>query len=122
MSMYENGAPHGSPQRALAEHESHHPKSEHHPGDVGGAPPGKPASTKRIVAIITGVAVVLAALLVSSFLPRRATSRELEAEVTEQSGPPEVQTAQVVQAATGGDLTLPGTIQPLHEGAIYARV
>ncbi len=120
--MYENGSSHGSPQRALAEHESHHPTGEHHHADVGAAPPVKPASTKRIVAIITGVGVVLAALLVSSFLPRRATSRELEAEVTEQSGPPEVQTAQVVQAATGGDLTLPGTIQPLHEGAIYARV
>ena len=84
MSTHENGAPHGSPQRALAEHESHHPKGEHHHADVGAAPPVKPASTKRIVAIITGVAVVLAALLVSSFLPRRATSRELEAEVADQ--------------------------------------
>ena len=114
--------PHGDPQRALAEHESHHPKGEHHHADVGAAPLVKPASTKRVIAIITGVAVVLAALLVSSFLPRRATSRELEAEVTSQDQLPEVQTAQVAQAATGGDLELPGTIQPLHEGAIYARV
>jgi membrane fusion protein (multidrug efflux system) len=122
MSTNHNGAPHAGPQRALAEHESHHPKGEAHHADVGAAPPVKPTSTKRIVAIVTGVGVVLAALLVSSFLPRRATSRELEAEVAAQSGPPEVLTAQVVQATTGGDLTLPGTIQPLHEGAIYARV
>lgn len=86
------------------------------------APPVTPASTRRVVTILIGAGVVLAALLVSSYLPRRATSRELEAEVANQDGPPEVQTTQVERAATGGDLTLPGTIQPLHEGAIYARV
>ena len=83
MSTYETARRTRSPQRALAEHESHHPTGEHH-ADVGAAPPVKPASTKRIVAIVTGVAVVLAALLVSSFLPRRATTRELEAEVADQ--------------------------------------
>ncbi|HEY4305530.1 MAG TPA: efflux RND transporter periplasmic adaptor subunit [Gemmatimonadaceae bacterium] len=122
MSTHEPGTPHANPQGVIAEHDLHHPKAEAHHADVGAAPPVKPASTKRIVAIVTGVAVVLAALLVSSFIPRHATSRELEAEVAGNNGPPEVQTVQVVQAATGGDLTLPGTIQPLHEGAIYARV
>jgi RND family efflux transporter MFP subunit len=119
MNTHENG---GGPQRALAEHESHHPHGSSHHADVGAAPPVTPASTRRVVTILTGVGVVLAALLVSAYLPRRATSRELEAEVANQGGPPEVQTALVIRAATGGDLTLPGTIQPLHEGAIYARV
>jgi RND family efflux transporter MFP subunit len=122
MSTQEHGTAHLTPQRALAEHESHHPKGEAHHADVGAAPPVKPASTKRIVAILAGVGIVLVALLVSSFIPRHATSRELEAEVAANDGPPVVQTIQVVQAATGGDLELPGTIQPLHEGAIYARV
>lgn len=122
MSTHEPGATHASPQSAIAEHDRHHPKGEPHHADVGAAPPVKPASTKRVVAIVMGVAVILAGLLVSSFIPRHATSRELEAEVAGNSGPPEVQTVQVIQAAAGGDLTLPGTIQPLHEGAIYARV
>lgn len=122
MSTHENGVAHDGPQRALAEHEMHHSKGAPHHADVGSAPPVKPAPTRRVVAIVTGMVVVLAALLVSSFLPRRATSRELEAEVANQDVAPVVQTAQVVRAETGGDLALPGTIQPLHEGAIYARV
>jgi hypothetical protein len=121
MTTHENGA-HDGPQRALAEYEKHHPKGESHHADVGVAPPVKPASTRRVVTIVSGMGVVLLALLVSSYLPRRATSRDLEAEVANRDVMPEVQTTQVVQAATGGDLSLPGTIQPLHEGVIYARV
>lgn len=122
MTTHENGGANGGPQRALAEHESHHPKNAPHHADVGVAPPVKPASTKRVVTILAAIGVVLLAFLVSSYVPRRATSQELEAEVAGRDGLLEVQTTQVVQAATGGDLTLPGTIQPLHEGAIYARV
>ena len=99
MSTHENGA-HDGPQRALAEHERTHPKGAPHHADVGVAPPVKPASTRRVLTIVASVAVVLVALLVSSFLPRRATSRELEAEVANQDVPPEVQTAQVVRGAT----------------------
>ncbi|MDB4875464.1 MAG: efflux transporter, family, subunit [Gemmatimonadetes bacterium] len=97
------------------------PPHEHHV-DVGAAPPVKPASTRRMLAIGVGVAVVLAALLVSAFLPRRAVSRELVTDVATQDGPPSVQTAPAIRASAGGDLMLPGTIQALHEGAIYARV
>ncbi len=101
---------------------TNHENGGAHHADVGVAPPVKPASTRRVVTILAGIGVVLLALLVSSYLPRRATSRELDAEVANQETVPEVQTTRVEQAATGGDLTLPGTIQPLHEGAIYARV
>lgn len=97
------------------------PAIEHHV-DVGAAPPVKPASTKRVVGIFGVAAAVLAGFLVMSFLPRRQVSRELQAEVAGSDAPPEVQVTTVARAATGGDLTLPGTIQPLHEGAIYARV
>jgi RND family efflux transporter MFP subunit len=111
-----------APQRALNEYDAHHPANGAHHVDVGAAPPVKPASTKRMVAIMGGTAVILAGLLVTSFLPRRAVSRELEADAKLNDAPPEVQLGTVTLAATGGDLTLPGTIQPLHEGAIYARV
>lgn len=94
---------------------------EHHV-DVGAAPPVKPASTRRMLAIGVGVVVVLGALLITAFLPRRATSRELEAVAAAKDGPPSVQVTPVIRASAGGDLMLPGTIQALHEGVIYARV
>jgi RND family efflux transporter MFP subunit len=90
--------------------------------DVGAAPPVRPASTRRMLAIAAGVAVVLIALLITAFLPRRAVSRELVADVAAQDAPPSVLAANVIRASAGGDLMLPGTIQALHEGAIYARV
>jgi RND family efflux transporter MFP subunit len=96
--------------------------SHAHHVDVGAAPPVRPASTARVLTLVGITAVVLAGLLVNSFLPRRAVSRELQAEVAGSDGPIQVQVATVARASTGGDLTLPGTIQPLHEGAIYARV
>ncbi|HEY4130308.1 MAG TPA: efflux RND transporter periplasmic adaptor subunit [Gemmatimonadaceae bacterium] len=111
-----------APQRALEEHERFHPDHHGHHADVGSAPPVKPASTSRMVAVGIGAAIVLAGLLVMAFIPRRDTSRQLAAEVATQDGPPTVQVASVTRAASGGDIVLPGTIQPLHEGAIYARV
>jgi len=90
--------------------------------DVGAAPPVKPAATRRVLTIATVGAVTLAALLVMSFLPRHAVSRELENAANQPDAPPMVQVATVTRAESGGDLTLPGTIQPLHESAIYARV
>jgi RND family efflux transporter MFP subunit len=93
-----------------------------HHADVGSAPPVKPASTKRVLTIATVAGVILVALLVLSFLPRRAVSHELESAASQPDAPPSVQAVTVARAETGGDLTLPGTIQPLHESAIYARV
>ena len=93
-----------------------------HHADVGAAPPVKPASTRRVLTIATVGSVILAALLAMSFLPRRAVSRELENAANQPDAPPMVQVAAVTRAESGGDLTLPGTIQPLHESAIYARV
>ena len=121
--------PNGAPplKRVLEAHEhyehqqSHHPQHEVH-ADVGAAPPVTPASTRRVATIALGAFIILGALLLAAFLPRRATSRELAAEVASEDAPPTVQVATVTRAASGGDITLPGTIQPLHEGAIYARV
>lgn len=120
---------HGAPalQRVHEAHEHHeythpnHPQHEVH-ADVGAAPPVKPASTRRVATLALGAFVILGALLLAAFLPRRATSRELAAEVATEDAPPTVQLATVTRASSAGDLSLPGTIQPLHEGAIYARV
>lgn len=90
--------------------------------DVGAAPPVTPASTRRMVTAAGVVVVLLALLLISSFIPRRTTSKELEAEVLAQDAAPSVQVAPVHRAAEGGVVELPGTIQALHESAIYARV
>ena len=93
-----------------------------HHADVGAAPAVKPASTRRVLTIATIAGATLVGLLLLSFLPRRAVSRELENAANQPDAPPMVQIAAVTRAESGGDLTLPGTIQPLHESAIYARV
>jgi RND family efflux transporter MFP subunit len=94
---------------------------EHHV-DVGSAPPVKPASGRRMLVIGSTIVVVLAALFVSAFLPRRSVARELAATASAPDAAPTVQVVSVIRASAGGDLMLPGTIQALHEGAIYARV
>ncbi|HTR78179.1 MAG TPA: biotin/lipoyl-binding protein, partial [Gemmatimonadaceae bacterium] len=101
-------APHGDPH-------THHV-------DVGSAPPVAPASTLRMVSIGLGAAVLLGGLFISSLIPRRAVSKELAAAVAADTGVPMAEVAVVRRASSGGALELPGTIQALHEGAIYARV
>jgi hypothetical protein len=73
------------------------PPHEHHV-DVGAAPPVAPASTKRMIAVGAGIVVILVALLVTAFLPRRAVSRELVADVSTQDVAPSVQVAEGVFA------------------------
>jgi RND family efflux transporter MFP subunit len=104
--------------------EKNPPASEEqgHHADVGSAPPVTPASTKRMVTAGVVIVVILALLLASSLIPRRSVSRELAAEVVAEDAPPSVQIAAVHRAAEGGTVELPGTIQALHESAIYARV
>jgi RND family efflux transporter MFP subunit len=102
-------------------HNSHIDAHEHHV-DVGAAPPVQPASNRRMLLFASAIVVVLAALFITAFLPRRAVSRELAAAAAAPDASPTVQVVPVVRASAGGDLMLPGTIQAIHEGAIYARV
>lgn len=96
------------------------PSSQH--AEVGAAPPVRPMDGRRMLLVAGGVAVVLLLLLVTAILPRRSVQRELLAEATARDSAPIVQVTTVHRAAAGSELTLPGTIQALHEGAIYARV
>ena len=99
-----------------------HADPHQHHADVSAAPEVAPASTRRMVLIGIGVLVLLVVLFVVATLPRRAVTRELAAEVAGENVPPVVQVAAVHRATSGGSVELPGTIQALHEGALYARV
>ncbi len=90
--------------------------------DVGSAPPVTPTTTRKMVTAGAVIAVILILLLISSFLPRHSTTQQLAAEVLAQDAAPSVQVAAVHRAAEGGVVELPGSIQALHESAIYARV
>lgn len=93
-----------------------------HHGEVGAAPPVRPMDGRRMLIIAGGIAVVLLVLLIVTVLPRRTVQHELLAEAAARDSAPIVQVTTVHRAAAGSELTLPGTIQALHEGAIYARV
>ena len=103
-------SPHGEP--PAASHSAH----------VGAAPPVEPMASRRMLLIGVGVAAVLVLLLIATMVPRHLVETELRAEAAGRDSAPVVQVALVRRATTGGDLALPGTIQALHEGAIYARV
>lgn len=98
------------------------PSAESHPADAGTAPAVQPMSPRRLLSIGAGILAVLVLLLVVTILPRRSVQHELLAEAAARDSAPLVQTAIVARAAAGSELMLPGTIQALHEGAIYARV
>jgi RND family efflux transporter MFP subunit len=90
--------------------------------DVGSAPPVQPMKGRTLGVLGAGAAVVLAVLLVITLVPRRAVERELLAESAARDSAPIVQVTTVHRASPGSTLSLPSTIQPLHESAIYARV
>lgn len=94
---------------------------EYH-ADVGSAPAVQPMAARRLVGIGIGGLVILVVLFIASTVPRRSVENELRAEATARDSAPAVQVTTVHRAAAGSQLVLPGTIQALHESAIYARV
>ncbi|HEY2064817.1 MAG TPA: efflux RND transporter periplasmic adaptor subunit [Gemmatimonadaceae bacterium] len=86
------------------------------------APPVAPMGGRRLVWIGVSIAAVLVLLLVITAVPRVVVHRELLAEAAGQDSAPVVQVTVVRRAAAASELSLPGTIQALHDGAIYARV
>jgi membrane fusion protein (multidrug efflux system) len=100
-------------------HESHTP--DHHT-DVGAAPPVAPLSGRRLLIIGGVAAAVLLIALILTLVPKHSVDNELRAEAAERDSAPAVQVTTVHLAPAGSSLALPGTIQALHESAIYARV
>lgn len=72
--------------------------------------------------LAVAAALVFLVLLVVGIVPRALRSRALRAEVSApERGIPIVATVVARRAAITSDLTLPGTVQALHETSIYAR-
>jgi RND family efflux transporter MFP subunit len=67
------------------------------------------------------VALVLAALLAFGIIPRVQRTRELEAESSLVHAKPKVNVATITRAAATSQLSLPGSIEAMHEAPIYAR-
>ena len=101
-----------------------HPSGDpsHHGADVGSAPAVTPMAGRRLFVIGAMTAALLVVLLIVTMIPRRSVNQELRAEATARDSAPSVQVTMVQRAAAGTELVLPGTIQALHESAIYARV
>lgn len=91
-------------------------------GDLGAAPPVRPMEGRRLAIIGGGILVGLLVLFLVTIVPRITVQHELRAEAAGRDSAPVVQVTTVHRAPAGSALTLPGTIQALHEGAIYARV
>lgn len=73
----------------------------------------------KVVGIALGL--LFAALLVAGIIPRVRDARELQAESTLVRGKPTVTVVTVKRSGPTSDLELPGSIEALHESAIYAR-
>jgi membrane fusion protein, multidrug efflux system len=83
-------------------------------------PMPRPVPTRRLT-ILAGFAVLLlSGAMVAGTLPRLGTQRAL-ARVATVNSVPTVNVVTVRRAAAASSLTLPGTVQPLHQAAIYAR-
>lgn len=99
-----------------------HDDPSHHDAHASAAPAVTPMTGARLRNYAIGAAIALVLLLVLTMLPKHSVSRELLADAAARDSAPTVQVEMVSRAAPGSALTLPGTVQPLHESAIYARV
>lgn len=69
-----------------------------------------------------GVVILFAGLLAAGIIPRVTRQRELRAEAGATDATPVVLVTTVTRAAALVPVTLPGTIQPLHQAPVYARI
>jgi multidrug efflux pump subunit AcrA (membrane-fusion protein) len=111
MSSSGLGAQHGAPPAAttLPELES--------------APLVTPMATPRVIRAGIVLAIMLGGLLLLGILPRRAMQQRLGAEAASAATALPIIAIATAQRPTGANtLLLPGTMEPLHEAALYARV
>jgi multidrug efflux pump subunit AcrA (membrane-fusion protein) len=80
-------------------------------------------STRRVIRIGVAFAIVLVVLLILGILPRRRLQQQLNAEVASGAGAlPIIAVAKAERPTTASTVLLPGTMEALHEAALYARV
>ena len=81
--------------------------------------------SRRSIGVGAGVIVVaLLLLLLAGLLPRRSQRKVLEQRAVDAAIAdtlPLVAVVRVSHAPAGADLTLPGTLQPIHDASVYAR-
>jgi membrane fusion protein, multidrug efflux system len=100
--------------------ESHSSAPPVHHAHSENAPEVRPVPARRIrLGLVVIIAILVVAFIVGT-VPRISTKRAL-AEQTNVDQTPLVAVTHVKRAAPASDLLLPGTLEPLHQAAIYAR-
>jgi multidrug efflux pump subunit AcrA (membrane-fusion protein) len=91
--------------------------------DLETAPPVAPMANRLVMRLGVVAAVLLIGLLVLGILPRISLQKQLNGQVTSTAATiPTVAVARVQRPTAASTVLLPGTMEALHEGAIYARV
>src|SRR3977135_2601204 len=79
-------------------------------------------SHKRLIIMVLLLIVLVAAAVLAGYLPRRATTKQLDAAAAKlKVTPPLVNAAKGTRAPHITDLAFPGNITPITEAYIYAR-
>lgn len=94
----------------------------HPPGHAASenAPEARPLPNRRIGVIIAIVAAVFVVAFLIGTLPRLSTARALAA-VAGGDSVASVEVERIARAPKTTNIALPGTLEPLHQAAIYAR-
>jgi multidrug efflux pump subunit AcrA (membrane-fusion protein) len=91
--------------------------------EVETAPPVAPMQNRRVMKIGVAFAIVLVGLLLLGILPRRSLQSQLNAEVVSATAAlPIIAVAKAQRPTSANTVLLPGTMEALHEAALYARV
>jgi RND family efflux transporter MFP subunit len=98
-----------------------HPPT-HPPGHAASenAPEAHPLANRRIGVIVAGVAAVFVVAFLIGTLPRLSNARALTA-VARGDSVASVEIERIARAPKTTNIALPGTLEPLHQAAIYAR-
>jgi multidrug efflux pump subunit AcrA (membrane-fusion protein) len=79
-------------------------------------------SLKRLITAVLVLGALAAAALLTGYLPRRTTTRELDSAAAKlRNTPPIVNAAEVTYAPKVTEVSFPGSITPITEAYIYAR-
>jgi multidrug efflux pump subunit AcrA (membrane-fusion protein) len=80
------------------------------------------SSQKRLIIAALLLGLLIAAALLAGYLPRRATTRQLDSAAAKlRSTPPIVNAAKVARAPNLTEVSFPGNITPITEAYVFAR-
>jgi membrane fusion protein, multidrug efflux system len=84
------------------------------------APTARPLPARKIAAALVIAAIVFIAAFAVGTVPRVKTARAL-ADIARQDATPTVVVTHIKRGQLRANLNLPGTLEPIHQAAIYAR-